>query len=158
MPNINQYNRIVDMLGIPNINQYIPNSIRYIPNINQYNRLVLGIYRIIISIYRIYQNKTKNPCSKSASVDSRWLLILWHRIPKYISELHKPGSVFSYKLRYIVGFWLVEMAISTNQKPTIYRKLYENTAPVRFSFYGEWSANTFCKYSTNRRTAIWLNL
>ena len=39
------------------------------------------------------------------------------------------GSVFSYKLRYSVGFWLVEMAISTNQKPTIYRNLYENTAP-----------------------------
>ena len=34
-----------------------------------------------------------------------------------------------YKLRYIVGFWLVEMAISTNQKPTIYRNLYENTGP-----------------------------
>ena len=28
--------------------------------------------------------------------------------------------VFSYKLRYIVGFGLVEMAISTNPKPTIY--------------------------------------
>ena len=40
------------------------------------------------------------------------------------------GPVFSYKLRYIVGFWLVEMAISTNQKPTIYRNLYENTAHV----------------------------
>ena len=40
------------------------------------------------------------------------------------------GAVFSYKLRYIVGFWLVEMAISTNQKPTIYRNLYENTGPV----------------------------
>ena len=39
------------------------------------------------------------------------------------------GPVFSYKLRYIVGFWLVEMAISTNQKPTIYRDWYENTAP-----------------------------
>ena len=35
--------------------------------------------------------------------------------------------VFSYKLRYIVGFWLVEMVISTNQKPMIYRNLYENT-------------------------------
>ena len=41
-----------------------------------------------------------------------------------------PGAAFSYKLRYIVGFWLVEMAISTNQKPTIYRNLYENTGPV----------------------------
>ena len=39
------------------------------------------------------------------------------------------GPVFSYKLRYIVGFWLVEMAISTNQKSTIYRNLYENTGP-----------------------------
>ena len=38
-------------------------------------------------------------------------------------------AVFSYKLRYIVGFRLVEMAISTNQKPTIYRNLYENTGP-----------------------------
>ena len=40
------------------------------------------------------------------------------------------GAVFSYKLRYIVGFRLVEIAISTNQKPTIYRNLYENTGPV----------------------------
>ena len=39
------------------------------------------------------------------------------------------GAVFSYKLRYIVGFRLVEMAISTNRKPTIYRYLYENTGP-----------------------------
>ena len=36
-------------------------------------------------------------------------------------------AVFSYKLRYIVGYGLVEMAISTNPKPTIYRNLYENT-------------------------------
>ena len=41
----------------------------------------------------------------------------------------RPGSALSYKLRYIVGFWLVEMAISTNPKPTIYRNLYENTDP-----------------------------
>ena len=39
------------------------------------------------------------------------------------------GSVFSYELPYIVGFWLVEMAISTNQKPTIYRNSYDNTGP-----------------------------
>ena len=38
-------------------------------------------------------------------------------------------SVDTYYIRYIVGFWLVEMAISTNQKPTIYRNLYENTGP-----------------------------
>ena len=46
----------------------------------------------------------------------------------YMYYMSVPGPVFSYKLRYIVGFWLVEMAISTNQKPTIYRNLYENTA------------------------------
>ena len=40
------------------------------------------------------------------------------------------GAVFSYKLRCIVGFGLVEMTISTNPKPTIYRNLYENTGPV----------------------------
>ena len=45
-----------------------------------------------------------------------------------------PGAVFSYKLRYIVGFRLVEMAISTNQKPTIYRNLYEITGPVMHYF------------------------
>ena len=50
-----------------------------------------------------------------------------HADPESINRL-LPGPVFSYKLRYIVGFWLVEMAISTNQKPTIYRNLYENTA------------------------------
>ena len=41
-------------------------------------------------------------------------------------------AVFSYKLRNIVAFWLVEMAISTNQKATIYRNLYENTDPVMY--------------------------
>ena len=68
-----------------------------------------------------------------------------------------PGPIFSYKLRYIVGFWLVEMAISTNQKPTIYRKLYENTGPdsklqARTSLYllETWYSLTCChhiKYS-----------
>ena len=41
------------------------------------------------------------------------------------------GPVFSYKLWYIVGFGLVEMAISTNPKPAIYRNLYGNTDPTR---------------------------
>ena len=43
------------------------------------------------------------------------------------------GAVLSYKVRYIVGFWLVEMAISTYQKPTIYRNLYDTTGPGRFN-------------------------
>ena len=37
-----------------------------------------------------------------------------------------PYSRTSY---YMVGFWLAEMAISTNQKHTIYRTLFENTGP-----------------------------
>ena len=48
----------------------------------------------------------------------------------------KFGFADSYKLRFIVGFGLVEMAISTNQKPTIYRNLYENTGPVGY-LHGE---------------------
>ena len=50
-----------------------------------------------------------------------------------LHENTSPGAVFSHKLRYIVGLWLVEMAISTNHKPTIYRNLYENTGPVIFA-------------------------
>ena len=44
------------------------------------------------------------------------------------------GPVFSCKLQYIVGFWSVQMAISTVQKPTIYCNLYEDTAPARHTF------------------------
>ena len=54
-----------------------------------------------------------------------WPSACWHLQRTY----RAPGSVFSYKLRYIVGFGLVEMVISTNPKPTIHRNLYENTAP-----------------------------
>ena len=48
-----------------------------------------------------------------------------------LSHLNR-AALFSYKLRYIEGFWLVEMTILTNQKPTIYRNLYENTGPVAY--------------------------
>ena len=34
------------------------------------------------------------------------------------------------KLRYIAGVRLVVMAMSTNQKPTIYRNLYNNKDPI----------------------------
>ena len=47
----------------------------------------------------------------------------------------EPGPVFSYKIRYIVGFWLVKMAISTSQKPQIYRYLYENTGEALFNLF-----------------------
>ena len=50
---------------------------------------------------------------------------------RYTAYGYRPGPVFSYELRYIVGFWLVEMVITTNEKPTIYRNLYEYTGPGR---------------------------
>ena len=50
-------------------------------------------------------------------------------ILRLLCYIHNTEPKFSYKLWYIVGFWLVEMAISTNQKPAIYRNLYENTDP-----------------------------
>ena len=61
----------------------------------------------------------------------------WNEAFQIVPEKHptidQPRPVFSYKLRYIVDFGLVKMAISTNPKPTIYRNLYEITAP---SFIG----------------------
>ena len=59
------------------------------------------------------------------------------------------GPVFSYKLRYIVGFWLVEMAISTNQKPTIYRNLYKNTGPANLKLNITWKSCTTIKQTDN---------
>ena len=41
------------------------------------------------------------------------------------------GPVFSYKLRYIAGFGLVEMVITTNPKPAIYRILYKKKSPAQ---------------------------
>ena len=55
------------------------------------------------------------------------ILSVHNHVDLHFTNHANPGPVFSYKFRYIVGFWLVEMAISTNQKPTIYRNLYENT-------------------------------
>ena len=37
------------------------------------------------------------------------------------------APVFSYRLRWVVGFGLVEMAVSTNQRPPIGRFLWGNT-------------------------------
>ena len=34
-----------------------------------------------------------------------------HVVSPHTSKAYSSGPVFSYKLRYIVGFWLVEMAI-----------------------------------------------
>ena len=46
------------------------------------------------------------------------------------STNHRAVGLFSYKLRYIIGFELVEMAISTNPNPTTYHNLYENSRPA----------------------------
>ena len=62
---------------------------------------------------------------------SKLLLCLKNDWLNWLCQWHsgKSEPLFSYKVWYIVGFEFVEMAISTNQKPTIYRNLYENTRP-----------------------------
>ena len=67
-------------------------------------------------------------CKRTQSLHNLWK---YYSIQHAASHSELPGSAFSYKLWYIVGFWLVEMAISTNQKPTIYRNLYVNTGLVQ---------------------------
>ena len=67
------------------------------------------------------------PAMQGLSALSVWLAYQFSG--SKLRNMTVPWPAFSYKLRYIVGFWLVEMAISTNQKPTIYRNLYENTGP-----------------------------
>ena len=68
--------------------------------------------------------------------------------------MYTSGAVFSYKLRYIVGFWLVEMAISTNQKPTIYRNLYENTGPEH-AFDSICKSNILPQISSDHSPVLW---
>ena len=60
---------------------------------------------------------------------------LWEWMP-----CHRPRSVLLYKLRYIVGFELIEMANSTNLKPKTYRKLYTNLDPAECNNL-PWSQN-----------------
>ena len=43
---------------------------------------------------------------------------------------------FSHKWRYIVGFEIFEMAISTNQKPTIYRHLCVKRVNIYYRLHG----------------------
>ena len=67
-----------------------------------------------------------------------------------------PGPVFSYKLRYIVGFGLVEMAISTNTKPTIYSNLYENTGTGHLDILTiQWSIIT-CDVGTTSKQHVYI--
>ena len=84
-----------------------------------------------------YQNSRTKRCGQFLGGCSRSHLIWWFSSDVFIQPLLHPGSqglwmvpqwaVFSYKLRYIAGFGLVEMTIPTNPKPTIYRNLYEKT-------------------------------
>ena len=62
---------------------------------------------------------------------------------------HLPRPVFLYKLWYIVGFWLVRMAISTNPKPTICCNVYENTGRA-----GLTTMNSFSTSSSTRHPQI----
>ena len=59
-------------------------------------------------------------------------------------------SVLSYKLRYIVGFGLVKMAISTNPKPTIYTVTCTRTwASAVYLTWKKWTRRTNLCHSTH---------
>ena len=76
----------------------------------------------------------------------RWVKGLW-------------GPVFSYKLRYVAGFWLVEIAISTNQKPAIYRNVYQNTGPGRKGLYKQTIiCKNRCSYNGMGSTEVHINV
>ena len=81
---------------------------------------------------------SSNPPPMSSAVKSQRLYLLtWKKSFYFIFILLSWKGVhtaYSYepvcvsdKLGYIVGFWLLEMTISSNQKPTIYRNLDEDT-------------------------------
>ena len=102
-----------------------------------YTRVVVSTARVRVSVPGLCALKeTKmflpHPCWATVCDVDPTLNQPWLNISS-LQECYRSGAVFSYKLRYIVGFWLVEMAISTNQKPTIYRNLYENTGTGRDS-------------------------
>ena len=54
---------------------------------------------------------------------------MYRAITRRSNLVLKLWALFSYKLRYIASFGLVEMSISSNPKPTIYRNLCEMTGP-----------------------------
>ena len=66
-----------------------------------------------------------------AFIPSLYTQLQFVRVAPLVIYIQARIQVLSYKLRYIVGFCLIEMAISTNgnQKPTIYRNLYKNATP-----------------------------
>ena len=63
-------------------------------------------------------------------LSAEWLTLSCDTLTNPVIESWRQGAVFSYKLSYIVGFGFVEMAISTNPKPTIHHNLCENIGPV----------------------------
>ena len=86
------------------------------------------LYGINMEIY-----KNKYLCKNINLGSKRVMLHLWSL---RINAETDTVSVFSYELRYIVGFELVEMTISTNPKSTIYRNLDENTGPAESATIG----------------------
>ena len=80
---------------------------------------------------------------------------LMHRVKRFVREYG------SYKLRYIVGFGLVEMAISTNPKPKIYRNLCENMNYIAVNMISSSLTCLTCliiEHLKVRLFNIWLNI
>ena len=93
----------------------------------------LDFFEASLELWRDKNNRAKTTKSITYNQHNRCqrLSRLWKKQSQLFTVT---GPAFSYKLRYIVGFGLVEMAISTNPKPTIYRNLYGNAGPVHSAF------------------------
>ena len=136
---------------------YIP-KLRRLPNISSHwinsrgQRCVITPNNIILFYYTAHCNPAE--CAIGLHDVPIFPGTEWTTCHSYYSSvldlLATTWAVFSYKLRYIIGFWLVEMAISTNQKPTINSDLYENTAPGS-------QAATWCELLKRFRTRDELN-
>ena len=110
-------------------------------NVRSYNTilyLILYLWYICVAFCHLWCVSAMhqgNLCRRGSNTPPIIHCPIWWYRSSLISEYNlsvsgsMAWSVFAYKLRYIVDFGLVEMAISTNRKPTIYRNLYENTGP-----------------------------
>ena len=74
---------------------------------------------VYLFIYQYIKN-TRHDLTRMGYLDAIIGSLRFYHINVHERYTIRAGPVFSYKLRYIVGFGLVE---------TIYRNLYENTAP-----------------------------
>ena len=99
-------------------------------NLNFKNNIILCLF----PIWTMYSIFISYIVSAQCNVTFIWCDCIFSNLGAcyvlMVGYLYRVVLHFShYSISCQIGFWLVEMAISTNQKPTIYRNLYDNTSP-----------------------------